>query len=167
MGANNRIVYYNPAFQTIWQLPKNLSLHSMYPAEAINHAGTNLADADQLGAWMRAPTGPQDDRPISQVSLTDGRVVTRLSHAVYDSNNTFLGHLWMFEDVTQEQQTAQQLIYLAERDSLTGLFNRHRLHEEMGRLLAESERSGTHGALLFFDLDEFKFINDKIGRAHV
>lgn len=161
--TSNRILYYNPAFQAIWKLPMGLSLHGMYPAEAISQAGTRLAITDELAAWMRAPTGPQDERPLSQVCLTDGRLVTRLSHPVYDNRNTFLGHLWMFEDVTQEQQTAQQLIYLAERDSLTGLFNRHRLHEEMERLLAESMRSGSQGALLFFDLDEFKFINDTFG----
>ncbi len=161
--TSNRILYYNPAFQAIWKLPMGLSLHGMFPAEAISQAGTRLAATDQLATWMRAPTSPQDERSISQVCLTDGRLVTRLSHPVYDNKNTFLGHLWMFEDVTQEQQTAQQLIYLAERDSLTGLFNRRRLHEEMERLLAESQRSGTQGALLFFDLDEFKYINDTFG----
>ena len=161
--TSNRILYYNPAFQTIWKLPMDLALHGMFPAEAISHAGTGLAAMDQLSTWMRAPSGPQEDRPLSQACLIDGRLVTRLSHPVYDTHHTFLGHLWMFEDVTHEQQTAQQLIFLAERDSLTGLFNRHRLHEEMERLLAESLRSGTQGALLFFDLDEFKFINDTFG----
>ena len=33
----------------------------------------------------------------------------------------------------------------------------------MERLLAESGRSDTQGALLFFDLDEFKYTNDTFG----
>ena len=161
--TNNRILYYNPAFLTIWRLPTDLSLYDMSPAEAILPTGATLAAPDQLADLMREPAGAHDDRPASQICLMDGRLVTRLSHPVYDSANTFIGHLWMFEDVTQEQHTAQQLIYLAERDSLTGLFNRHRLHEEMEKLLAESMRSGSQGALLFFDLDEFKYINDTFG----
>ncbi len=161
--TQNRIIYYNPAFQSIWRLPISESLHGKLPAEAILQTGTALVAPDQLAELMREPAGAHDDRPVSQICLSDGRLVTRLSHPVYDSAGTFIGHLWMFEDVTLEQQTAQQLIYLAERDSLTGLFNRHRLHEEMEKLLAESIRSGTQGALLFFDLDEFKYINDTFG----
>ena len=161
--TQNRILYYNPAFQSIWRLPLNQSLHGKLPADAIIQNAAALASPEQLAEWMREPPGMHDDRPLAQICLNDGRQVTRLSHPVYDSTSTFIGHLWMFEDVTQEQQTAQQLIYLAERDSLTGLFNRHRLREEMEKLLSESARSGSQGALLFFDLDEFKYINDTFG----
>lgn len=161
--TNNRIIYYNPAFQHIWRLPAGLSLHGKLPAEAIMQTGCALAEPDQLADLMTEPAGPHEEREATEIRLADGRLVTRLSHPVYDNDNKFIGHLWMFEDITQEQQTAQQLIYLAERDSLTGLFNRHRLREEMEKLLADAERTGSQGALLFFDLDEFKYINDTFG----
>ena len=160
--TKNRIVYYNPAFQFIWRLPREQSLHGKLPVDVIVQSCSDLATPDQLAEWMREPAG-HDERPLAQIGLTDGRLITRLSHPVYDSENTFIGHLWMFEDVTLEQQTAQQLIYLAERDALTGLYNRHRLHEEMEKFISESTRSGIQGALLFFDLDEFKYINDTFG----
>lgn len=161
--TNNRILYYNPAFQHIWRLPADPPLHGKFPAEALTQSGCALAEPYQLAELMAEPAGPNEDRPATQIHLADGRLVTRLSHPVHDNANNFIGHLWMFEDVTQEQHTAQQLIYLAERDSLTGLFNRHRLHEEMEKLLADAKRSGGQGALLFFDLDEFKYINDTFG----
>ena len=160
--TQNRILYYNQAFQFIWRLPREQALYGKLPVEVIVQGCGELATADQLAEWMREPNG-HEERPLAQIGLTDGRLITRLSHPVYDSANTFIGHLWMFEDVTLEQQTAQQLIYLAERDSLTGLYNRHRLHEEMERFLSDSGRTGIHGALLFFDLDEFKYINDTFG----
>ena len=159
--VQNRILYYNPAFQLIWRLPMDRALHGQLPAAVIKGSECELA-RDQLAEWMREPSD-HEERPLMQIALTDGRLITRVTHPVYDSTGAFIGHLWMFEDVTQEQQTAQQLIYLAERDSLTGLYNRHRLHEEMAKLLHESVRSGSHGALLFFDLDEFKYINDTFG----
>ena len=161
--TNNRIIYYNPAFQHIWRLPTSLSLHGKSPAEAIAQTGCMLADPNLLASLMAAPADSHEERPATEIRLSDGRLLTRLSHPVYDATKKFIGHLWMFEDVTQEQQTAQQLVYLAERDSLTGLFNRHRLHEEMEKLIAEAERTSTQGALLFFDLDEFKYINDTFG----
>jgi diguanylate cyclase (GGDEF)-like protein len=87
-----------------------------------------------------------------------------LSYPVRDADGRFIGRLWMYEDVTRERQTAEQLIYLAERDSLTGLYNRHRFQEELARVLANVDRhEDSHGALLFFDLDEFKYVNDTFG----
>lgn len=160
--TQNRILYYNQAFQFIWRLPREQALYGKLPVEVIVQGGGELAAADQLTEWMREPSG-HEERPLAQIGLTDGRLITRMSHPVYDSANTFIGHLWMFEDVTQEQHTAQQLIYLAERDPLTSLYNRHRLHEEMEKFLSDSARTGIQGALLFFDLDEFKYINDTFG----
>ena len=52
---------------------------------------------------------------------------------------------------------------LAERDPLTGLYNRHRFNEELARMTAEAERHDSRVALLFFDLDDFKYINDTFG----
>ncbi|NWG88081.1 MAG: EAL domain-containing protein [Hydrogenophilaceae bacterium] len=61
------------------------------------------------------------------------------------------------------RESRNYLLYLAERDSLTGLYNRHFFRHELQRRLDESARSGIEGALLLFDLDEFKLINDSFG----
>ena len=98
-----------------------------------------------------------------EIQMADGRLITQQCHPVEDVYGGAVGHIWIFEDVTLERQTAAQLVYLAERDSLTGLFNRHRFNEELSRMLAEAQRNGTRLALLFFDLDEFKYINDTFG----
>jgi diguanylate cyclase (GGDEF)-like protein len=56
-----------------------------------------------------------------------------------------------------------KLFELANRDALTGLFNRHRFEEELGAFLARAARYGAGGALLLVDLDHFKPINDTLG----
>jgi diguanylate cyclase (GGDEF)-like protein len=58
---------------------------------------------------------------------------------------------------------ARQLFYLATHDRLTGLANRWLLEERLGHAIARSRRTGTPGALLFIDLDDFKSINDRHG----
>lgn len=163
VDMNNRIVYYNPAFQHIWRLPEQLLLHGKFPAEAIIQGDTSLVQPDQLAALLAELSGASEELPAAHIRLTDGRLVARLYHPVQDHAGKSIGRLWMFEDVTQEQRTAQQLVYLAEHDSLTGLFNRRRLSEELEKLFDDAGRSGRQGALLFFDLDEFKYINDTFG----
>ncbi|MEJ2398704.1 MAG: EAL domain-containing protein [Gammaproteobacteria bacterium] len=90
-------------------------------------------------------------------------MVTQLCYPVRDGEGRHLGHLWIYEDVTRERQTAEQLLYLAERDPLTGLYNRRRFEEELARAMSSATRRKSTGALLFFDLDEFKYINDTYG----
>nr|WP_276509984.1 GGDEF domain-containing protein [Niveibacterium umoris] len=54
---------------------------------------------------------------------------------------------------------------MAQRDRLTGLFNRHRLEELMPELVAEAHKSGGSFSLVVIDLDHFKQINDTYGHA--
>ena len=53
--------------------------------------------------------------------------------------------------------------HLADLDALTGLHNRRYFHETLGREVARAQRYGRHLALIVFDLDDFKAINDQIG----
>jgi len=43
------------------------------------------------------------------------------------------------------------------------LFNRHRFQQELARTMLEADRHQTQCAVMFFDLDEFKSINDSYG----
>jgi len=56
-----------------------------------------------------------------------------------------------------------QLKTMAFYDSLTGLTNRKLFEEELKQTLKRLERSKAHTALLFFDLDNFKTVNDTLG----
>jgi diguanylate cyclase (GGDEF)-like protein len=52
---------------------------------------------------------------------------------------------------------------LADLDALTGLHNRRFFHETLSREVARAQRYGRRLALIVFDLDDFKAINDRIG----
>jgi len=53
--------------------------------------------------------------------------------------------------------------WLAQHDSLTGLFNRRMFEQKIEACLKEVYENGTPQALLFLDLDKFKVINDSAG----
>ena len=56
-----------------------------------------------------------------------------------------------------------RLVEMANHDSLTGLFNRRRFVEELKRETIAVMRRGHMSAVLFVDLDQFKYINDSCG----
>lgn len=53
--------------------------------------------------------------------------------------------------------------HLADLDALTGLHNRRYFHETLAREVARAQRYTRRLALIVFDLDDFKAINDRIG----
>jgi diguanylate cyclase (GGDEF)-like protein/PAS domain S-box-containing protein len=162
-NADNRVIYVNAAFRRIWLIRDNVDLAGRRTTEVLDHSGNVLARPDHFSKHVLQVTATHEVSETFEIVMADGRVVTQISYPVRDEEGRFIGRLWIYEDVTRERQTAEQLIYLAERDSLTGLYNRRRFQEELARMMAEVDRRNSQGALLFFDLDEFKYVNDTFG----
>lgn len=66
-------------------------------------------------------------------------------------------------DITQRKTAEDMIRHLAFYDPLTDLPNRQLLLDRLQQALAQSARTGQHGALMFIDLDNFKILNDTLG----
>lgn len=66
-------------------------------------------------------------------------------------------------DVTDRQRLLEQLAHRATHDLLTDLPNRSVIGDQLVGALARSERTGSHIALCYLDLDGFKQVNDTFG----
>ncbi len=66
-------------------------------------------------------------------------------------------------DISERKKAEDHLGWLASHDALTSLFNRRRFTEELERVLALSLRYKHTGAVIFFDIDHFKEVNDTCG----
>ena len=82
---------------------------------------------------------------------------------IRNSEGVITHFLAVKEDITKRKRAESQLVYLADRDPLTNLFNRRRFLEELEVWLAQAKRYQIQGALLFIDVDNFKYINDTLG----
>lgn len=66
-------------------------------------------------------------------------------------------------DVADRKRTEKLITHMAQYDSLTGLANRRVFVESLEKVIAEARSRGTHFAVLYFDLDHFKDVNDTLG----
>ena len=85
----------------------------------------------------------------------------KVSELVLDGKRYFTA---IVADVSERKAMLDNLRHLAEHDSLTGLYNRQYFTEELERTVQRSLRQGgIDCALLYIDLDNFKFVNDTMG----
>ena len=80
----------------------------------------------------------------------------------YQGKRAIIGSLI---DETEMVRARKQLLRLANYDSLTGLFNRRVFQKEFSRAVELAKRRGHQVALILFDIDGFKRINDSLGHG--
>jgi len=68
-------------------------------------------------------------------------------------------------DITEQKRFEKELTYQAQHDNLTGLHNRSYFQSELERVISRVARSAAECALLYLDLDQFKYVNDTVGHA--
>ena len=84
-------------------------------------------------------------------------------------NTTFHGdglinrHVTLFNDITQKKQADELVWQQANFDPLTGLPNRRMFLDHLELEIRKSRRSGMPVALMYLDLDGFKYVNDTLG----
>jgi diguanylate cyclase (GGDEF)-like protein/PAS domain S-box-containing protein len=98
------------------------------------------------------------DRCLVEVSLS----LSPLRNAAKD---TIDGVAVIARDNTERKRLERQLRHLADHDGLTGVFNRRRFDEELGRAMASAMRFGEGAAVLLIDIDDFKYVNDSLGHS--
>jgi diguanylate cyclase (GGDEF)-like protein len=75
-------------------------------------------------------------------------------------HNKALGTISVIRDITEQRAQNDLLKQRAERDGLLGIYNRHTFIDLVGRQLQQNQ---DEACLIFFDLDDFKKVNDSCG----
>ena len=139
---------------------------------------SGLRRADLVGCPFEAVVGPQtDEQGVSRLNrvmtgeamayghrLTDGKSERHLWVSLMPlrlSDGPVQGFVVLAQDVTQQRQEEVRLSQLAQRDALTGLFNRAGLQQFLE--YRQSQPGSGDLALLMIDLDHFKPVNDQHG----
>ena len=125
------VEYVNPAFRRIWAIDEDKPLQGLPLERLLDASPHQLASPENASKHVLQVLDTHEISERFEINCNDGRILMQLSYPVLDHDQGVLGRLWIYEDVTHERQTAQQLLYLAEHDHLTGLYNRHRFQQHL------------------------------------
>ena len=127
------------------------------------------AQADSLMAKDRETLGIGHRVFIMEerVKTKDGseKILQTKKLPILDENGIPQYLLGISEDITERKKTEQQLVLLAQYDTLTGLPNRTLFRDRLSLAMARAKRNEQLVALMFLDLDRFKEINDTLGHT--
>jgi diguanylate cyclase (GGDEF)-like protein/PAS domain S-box-containing protein len=165
--AEQRIEYLNPVAEqyTGWstQDAKGRPLAEVYRV-VDERTGTAF---EPLGTQPKAaPDGSSGAVSVRLVDRHGRECPIRYSHApIRSRDGRVLGMIVVFHDISQLRAMAQQLLWQASHDALTGLVNRREFERRLGELIETARTHNREHALLFMDLDNFKAVNDTCGHA--
>ncbi|MCX7098267.1 MAG: EAL domain-containing protein [Methylococcales bacterium] len=92
-------------------------------------------------------------------------VITQSVTPILADDGSITHFLAVQEDITEKKASLRQMEYSATHDSLTDLANRSWLMEYLHISLIQAKRHGKQLAVLFLDLDHFKYVNDTLGHS--
>ncbi|MGP9802197.1 bifunctional diguanylate cyclase/phosphodiesterase [Rheinheimera sp. NSM] len=129
-------------------------LHSLF-AEEMHHVGEEIAETlSERQHWRGDMLLQYQDRQL-WVSLAIA--------PIRDEKGDISNYVCAMQDISFIKQSQKKMEQLAYFDVLTGLANRSYFRDQLRKAIAMSHRGYYSFALLYFDLDEFKRINDTLG----
>ncbi len=129
-------------------------LHSLF-AEEMHHVGEEIAQTLAERHHWRGDMLLQYQQRQLWVSLAIA--------PIRDEKGGITNYVCAMQDISFIKQSQKKMEQLAYYDVLTGLANRSYFRDQLRKAIAMSHRGYYNFALLYFDLDEFKRINDTLG----
>jgi diguanylate cyclase (GGDEF)-like protein/PAS domain S-box-containing protein len=119
-------------------------------------------------ALHRVVAGDRFSGHETEVRSKDGRIIpiSLSASPIVDDTGTIVGLSTIGEDISERKALEERLHHQAFHDPLTGLANRALLKDRLEHAVARFARGAAPLAVLLFDLDSFKGVNDSLGHAH-
>jgi PAS domain S-box-containing protein len=108
VSSKGKMLQANRRFTEIWNFPEEI-LESRSDAAALKWAADQTTDPAAFLARVEAIYQQPDQQAREEVRMKDGRVFERFGAPIYD-NDTRLGWVWTFRDISERKQAEEKLL---------------------------------------------------------
>lgn len=161
LDRNNYLVDYNCKLLELFHIPQSI-MDTRQGDRVMGYISQQVEDSSAFSIMVSALSQKIDTVKIEKYHFINDLIVECYSQP-YTLDKSIAGRVWSFRDITQRVLLEKQLEYQAMHDSLTGLPNRVLMLDRLCHVFEKAKRENTLFAIIFFDLDRFKLINDSIG----
>lgn len=159
-NANNYIIMVNPAFTTITGYSReevigktpNFLKSGHHDAHFYSDMWNSLMETGkwQGEIWNRRKNG---ELYVEWISIV----------AIRDSNHQIAQYVAIFSDITKRKESEELIWHQAHYDTLTNLPNRTLFIDRLTQAVQTAKLQQNQLAVMFIDLDRFKWVNDTLG----
>jgi diguanylate cyclase (GGDEF)-like protein/PAS domain S-box-containing protein len=160
--ASGKLVYWSPSFgRALGWDEGEIKDRSFFAAVHPHDEG--LVRSYLQDVLHNATVAPHVEFRLIRRGETWSNVEVTASNLIDDEN--VRGIVLNMRDVSERKVLESQLIHQAFHDTLTGLANRALFRDRVQHALARNTRTLNSPAVFFFDIDDFRTLNDTLGHA--
>jgi len=166
VDRHGHVLDINPAARSILGLKPRQQTTAEWAATFCNLAGDGKTElAHEELPLVKACRGEKFSNQVAvyRVPGQAGIVLSINGQGLYDANQSPVGGVITFRDVTDVTRKTVELEKRAQYDELTMLPNRRLFTRQLEKAIGRSQRNNRPLAVLFIDLDRFKSVNDTLG----
>lgn len=159
LDINGEILHANPStFKIIGYQEEPLNEKSIF----------NLIDKSDIDQFRKIFQETLNGNPSESVECKIKHMDDRIIHVHIKTvpiivSGEISGIFAIVKDITEQTNYHKMMKHMAYFDQLTGLPNRSSLKENLTKVVAEANKKNQHFAIMYLDLDRFKFLNDTLG----
>lgn len=159
--AERSVTFINHAFTTITGYTEKQAL-GMHIHELIRDSGNDLSLTNMMRNALREneywhgelwTKRKNNERYPLEITI----------NAITNTESEITNYACVFSDISKRKDDEMRLNHLATHDMLTNLLNRETFYRRAKASILEAEKKDTNFAILFLDLDGFKYVNDQYG----
>lgn len=143
----------------------NAQIKTIIPAISKQWIGQSVFDLEpRLLRYNHAHLNNEQEPLIQRVDDIEHVYEVR-KVAINNTSGAMLGYAWYLRHITEEHHFLETMIHYAEKDTLTGVWNRRKWIDLARREVYRATRYKQDLTVMIIDIDFFKRVNDSLGHA--
>ena len=164
-GVDNdgRITFVNPATLKVLGVDDGQSLLGAYAQQSFHHHDEE-ASTEEDRLFHAYGSGEELRGWETNFKHQSGKAIP-VECTLYPliMNGSKEGSVIAFRDISNQKMLEERLRWQATHDHLTEIYNRRYLETHLEEEIRRVQRSGIRSAIVYLDLDRFKYVNDAVG----